>query len=528
MTWPWRVPVERFRSRIYLRVFVVFGGLLVAMTLVYGLLIVPMQQQSLLKVMYTQAATVSRSIILACSDAMRTDDFSFIVEHNLQVAKSNQNMQRVIIAPRVGAVMQITPNGWVIGEPVQPELPEAAFEVEFYGIVNDADGSQHYRYSTPIRFSGVSWGAIQIDFDMEDYRASVAEMYRQLLFSALVAMLVILPIGYVFARWLTRPIAQLSKAAARVAQGDLDVWVDVNRTDEIGQLSGSFNQMVDALKQNRERLQDYNLELEYEVAERTLELDEVNHTLDQRVRQEIAKRKEQENLLIHQSRLAAMGEMIGNIAHQWRQPLNALSLVIQNIQMQHRRGQLTDESMQRLEEKATQLVLRMSSTIDDFRNFFKPSKHSERFCLAKNVTSALDIMEGVFRNHNIALTIQCDEGIELYGVAGEFSQVVLNLVGNAKDAFLASGQREPRILVRAARVGDRVRVDIEDNGGGIDPSHLDKIFEPYFSTKEEGKGSGIGLYMSKMIVENNMRGRLLAANRPGGACFTIDLPAPED
>ena len=524
----WHVLAERFRNRIFLRVFVVFGGLLVAMTVVYGLLIVPLQQQSLLKVMYSQAATVSRSIIQACSDAMLTDDFGFIVEHNLQVVQGNKNMQRIIIAPRAGGVMQITAKGWVLGEHQPHELPDTGLEAEKYGLVNDEDGSQHYRYAAPIRFSGVSWGAIQIDFDPDEYRASVAEMYRQLFYSSLVALLVMLPIGYIFARWLTRPIAHLNEAAARVAQGDLDVRVVVNRRDEIGQLSGSFNQMVDALQQNREKLQDYNLELEHEVAERTLELDEINHTLDQRVRHEIAKRKEQESLLIHQSRLAAMGEMIGNIAHQWRQPLNALSLVIQNIQMQHRMGQLTVESMQRMEEKATQLVQRMSTTIDDFRNFFKPSKHSERFCLAKNVSSALDIMEGMFRNHNIVLTMQCDDGIELFGVAGEFSQVVLNLVGNAKDAVIASRQSAPRILVRASRVGDRVRVDIEDNGGGIDPAYLDKIFEPYFTTKEEGKGSGIGLYMSKMIVENNMRGRLLATNTSGGACFTIDLPAPED
>jgi hypothetical protein len=160
--------VERFRNRIFLRVFAVFGGLLVAMTVVYGLLIVPLQQESLLKVMYSQAATVSRSIVQACSDAMLTDDFGFIVEHNLQVAQSNKNIQRVVIAPRTGATMQITSKGWVIGEPAQHELPGDAIDVERYGIVNDADGSQHYRYSSPIRFSGVSWGAIQIDFDPDE------------------------------------------------------------------------------------------------------------------------------------------------------------------------------------------------------------------------------------------------------------------------------------------------------------------------------------------------------------------------
>ena len=108
---------------------------------------------------------------------------------------------------------------------------------------------------------------------------------------------------------------------------------------------------------------------------------------------------------------------------------------------------------------------------------------------------------------------------------GEFSQVVLNLLSNAKDAVLASKQGQPHILIRAQGLGDRIQISVEDNGGGIDPDILDKIFEPYFTTKEEGKGTGIGLYMSKMIVENNMNGRLRVANGAEGACFTIDLPA---
>jgi signal transduction histidine kinase len=122
--------------------------------------------------------------------------------------------------------------------------------------------------------------------------------------------------------------------------------------------------------------------------------------------------------------------------------------------------------------------------------------------------------------------MQCDEQIELFGIAGEFSQVVLNLLSNAKDAVLDSRQSRPRIVVRAARAGERVHLDIEDNGGGIEPALLNKIFEPYFTTKDEGKGTGIGLYMSKMIVENNMNGSLEVSNTGEGARFRINLPLP--
>lgn len=517
---PWRV-----FNRMFFRVFGVFGSLLLLMTVFYALLVIPLQQDSLLKVMYSQAATVTRSIILACSDALLTDDFGFVVEHNLQVLSNNKSVQSVVIIPKRGNLIRIAPGNWAMEDLDLKTLPETLFEQESYGIIHDASGLAHYRYTLPIRFSGMAWGAIQIDFDTSDYQANVDEMYRQLFSISILVVLIILAVGYFFARWLTRPISTISEAAARVAHGDMAAHVNIQRKDEIGQLSRSFNLMVDALQQSRAKLQNYNQELERSVAERTQALDELNRTLDQRVRDEIAKRKEQESLLIHQSRLAAMGEMIGAIAHQWRQPLNALSLVMQNVSMQQRMGTLSEESMARMQDKAGQLVQRMSSTIDEFRDMFKPGKHSEAFSLVQSLRSATGIMEGVFRNHNIELQLECDESIKLFGVPGEFSQVVLNLISNAKDALLQSRQTAPNILIRAYVVGTRVFLEVEDNGGGIPTDVLGKVFEPYFTTKDEGLGTGIGLYMSKMIVENNMNGRLLAANAEHGARFTINLPA---
>ncbi|MBK6744139.1 MAG: HAMP domain-containing protein [Hydrogenophilales bacterium] len=509
---------------MFLRVFGVFGSLLLSLTVLYGVLIIPLQRDSLLKVLYSQATTVSRSIIQASSDAMLTDDFGFIVEHNLQVLRNNQSIQSVLIVPRRGTAMRIAPSGWEMLETDTVRLKPADFDVESYGIIQTTGGTSRYRYTAPIRFSGVSWGAIRIDFDTSEYEANIAQMYRQLLTISGLSVLVILPIGYFFALWLTRPIATISAAASRVAQGDLDAQVEIDRNDEIGQLSRSFNQMVAALAENRLRLENVNLDLEIKVAERTQALDELNRTLDQRVRDEIAKRKEQEQLLIHQSRLAAMGEMIGAIAHQWRQPLNALSLVLQNIGMQFQVGRLTEESMTRLQEKGEAMVMRMSTTIDDFRNFFKPNKHAENFNLLVALHGATDILEGVFRNHNIVVNIDCDPSIEVYGYVGEFSQVVLNILGNAKDALLISGQVAPVIRVRVEASPGTIVIRFEDNGGGMDETTLHKIFEPYFTTKEEGKGTGIGLYMSKMIIENSMHGRLEAATIKGGAIFSVTLP----
>lgn len=516
-------------NRMFLRVFGIFGSLLLAMTILYGLLIIPLQRDSLLKVLYSQAATVSRSIIQASSDAMLTDDFGFIVEHNLQVLQNNKGIRSVLIVPKRGSAMRIAPEGWRMQEDDREGLKAADFDQESYGIVEPPgrfeDGAPYYRYVSPIRFSGVSWGAIRIDFDTSEYEANISQMYRQLLLISGLSLLVFLPIGYVFALWLTRPIATISEAASRVARGDLNAHVAIERDDEIGQLSQSFNQMVDALAENRHRLENVNQELETKVAARTRELDELNQSLDQRIRFEIAKRKEQEQLLIHQSRLAAMGEMIGAIAHQWRQPLNALSLVLQNISLQFQMGRLNEESMTRLKEKGEAMVMKMSTTIDDFRNFFKPNKHASDFNLHDVLRGASDILEGVLRNHSIQLSIDCAPDIQIFGYGGEFSQVVLNILSNAKDALIASRQPEPFIRVVVEKTGEAIRIRFEDNGGGMNDTTLHKIFEPYFTTKEEGKGTGIGLYMSKTIIENSMEGRLDAMNISGGACFVVTLPA---
>lgn len=513
----------RATSRIFLRVFGSFGSLLVGLTALYGVLVIPLQKDSLQKVMYSQAAMVSHAITQACGEAMLTDDFGFVVEHILQVVSNNKGIQTVLIAPKHTNTVRVTAQGWTAHEAQSSEVQLATIQSESAALANMQDGAISYRYTAPIQFSGVHWGVIQIDFTTNEYQANINQMYQQLFAISLVSVLIILFMGYFFAAWLTRPIAQISVAAARVAAGDLQAHVAINRHDEIGELSISFNKMINALQQSKERMQNYSWELEKQVALRTAELDELNKSLDRRVHEEVAERKKQEALLIQQSRLAAMGEMIGSIAHQWRQPLNALGLVLQNMRMQYKHGQLTDDSMVRMTDKAARLMERMSLTIDEFRNFFKPSKHQETFNLRRAMLSAADIMEAALRNHNIELTLECDDDIEIFGIAGELSQVLLNLLSNAKDALLGSGQKMPRILMRAARVHDGVRIDVEDNGGGIPPNVIDKIFEPYFTTKEEGKGTGIGLYMSKTIVESYLRGRLLATNTVEGARFTLEI-----
>ncbi len=229
-------------------------------------------------------------------------------------------------------------------------------------------------------------------------------------------------------------------------------------------------------------------------------------------------------LLVQQSRFASMGEMIGNIAHQWRQPLNTLGLLTQKMKLYHSRGLLDTEKLNESLDKSMELIKGMSSTIDDFRDFFNPSKTGEKFLVEEAVEKAYSIVGPSFENHQITYTLEVRRpGLSIVGLSNEFSQVIINLLNNAKDALLEKGIVSGGITVTIYEENGMVCVDVCDNAGGIPEAILTKIFDPYFTTKEEGKGTGIGLYMSKMIIEEHMNGRLNAENVNDGVCFTIKI-----
>jgi PAS domain S-box-containing protein len=234
--------------------------------------------------------------------------------------------------------------------------------------------------------------------------------------------------------------------------------------------------------------------------------------------------KEQQAILAQQTRLAAMGEMIGNIAHQWRQPINALGLIIQDLEGAYRFGELNQDYIDSISTKAMDQIQYMSNTIDDFRNFFNPDKDKKRFSLNESIENAKKIIRQGIHNSTIECTVSISRDIFIHGYKNEFSQVIFNLISNAKDALLENQPLRPWIRITVTSKEDKAVITVSDNAGGIDPDILPRIFYPYFTTKEEGKGSGIGLYMAKKIIEDHMGGTLQAKNTKDGVKFSIVLP----
>lgn len=261
----------------------------------------------------------------------------------------------------------------------------------------------------------------------------------------------------------------------------------------------------------------------FDIEERNRRLNELNATLENRVFDELRKNREKDHLLIQQSRSAAMGDMIHNIAHQWRQPLNALALVIANIRDAWEYGELDLQILKQEDTKAQQLIQRMSRTIDDFRNFFRPDKKEQIFIVNDCVHDSLSLIEASLQHHQIKVDIQIEEGLNLLGHSNEYAQVLLNILANAKDALLEKNPTPKSIKIRGRHYNGQVVVEISDNAGGIADEILPRIFDPYFSTKENG--SGIGLYMSRMIIEQSMKGNIAVNNNVAGAVFCVSCPA---
>jgi signal transduction histidine kinase len=261
------------------------------------------------------------------------------------------------------------------------------------------------------------------------------------------------------------------------------------------------------------------------------EVIEYRTLLESKVQSEIEKRLRHEQLLIQQSKLAAMGEMISAIAHQWRQPLNAIALYLQDLVSAERSGELTREYLKESVSMTMEQINHMSRTIDDFRHFFKPTSEDESFDIADAVEESLQLFSAQLKNNEIAVTLgtASEADTTITGNSNHLRQVILNLLSNAIDAIKERKERQPgkyrgQIFLQIEAMPDRFRITVEDNGSGIEPEAIEHVFEPYFTTKEQGKGSGIGLYMSRTILQNYFGATLNLIPREEGVRAEILLP----
>lgn len=325
------------------------------------------------------------------------------------------------------------------------------------------------------------------------------------------------------------------------------IAINLDSNDELGEMAKAINFEIDKAKEALvqdlkfiesatnmlQALKEGNLQSRLNALAKSNDLNslkivinEMVDDLENKIQQEIIRRTDQEKLLIQQSRLAAMGNMIGNIAHQWRQPLGEINAILMNLETRYKFKKMDRFFLRNCVKECNAITLYMSNTISDFQNFFKPSKTKELFEVVEACEKACSILASSLKYHEIELEWKTKDSLMVLGYPNEFSQAFLNILSNAKDVLVQRDIKDPKISINL-KTGDKfVVIKVEDNAGGIDPKNIDRIFEPYFTTKHAKQGTGIGLYMAKTIIENNMGGYLDVYNSQAGACFTIKLLNP--
>ena len=267
-------------------------------------------------------------------------------------------------------------------------------------------------------------------------------------------------------------------------------------------------------------------ELESEInerksAEEALKL--LNQELESRAEIRTQELRVKDEILLLQGRQAAMGEMIGNIAHQWRQPLNTLGLVVQQLLLFYDMGEFNRELLEGNVNLSKGLIKHMSTTIDDFRNFFQPDKEKVEFKVTDAIAGTLSLIEDSFKNQHISVEVVAKDDPVIFGYQNEYGQVLINILNNARDALTERGTEDPKVTISIVAEDYKAVVIVSDNAGGIPEEIMEKIFDPYFTTKGPQLGTGVGLFMSKTIIEKNMGGRLSARNTEDGAEFRIEV-----
>ena len=271
----------------------------------------------------------------------------------------------------------------------------------------------------------------------------------------------------------------------------------------------------------KKRLIEYNQKLQNEVSYQTKELKRLNEILENRVEEEVFKRVRQEEMLLRQNRMANMGQMIDAIAHQWRQPLMNINSIMMNIDLALEKN----ENKKQIQEKVLEVfntTSHMSKTIEDFRHLLGVKQVAKEFLLQELFNKILSFLKRKLKE--VEIELDCPDKILLKVCSSELSQVFIIIFSNMAEAFRERKISKPKIKIKARELKNFIKIEICDNAGGVDKSYIEKIFDPYFTTKEQTGGTGLGLYIAKIIITHNMGGMIDVKNQKGGACFNITIP----
>lgn len=365
-------------------------------------------------------------------------------------------------------------------------------EAQDSGVFRHSDLNEKYI----LAFSKLSNGwIIGITQPTEEVFSPTRGLIFVLILLTLLCIVITIVFGFYFSRRLSKPIVNASDQLKLLELGDYthDIPTEfLNRKDDIGE----FHNAILSIQSEMKKEADLN--------------------------------REKDIMLIYQSKQAKIGEMVGNISHQWKQPLNTINLILLNLYEEYQLNELTEEEFKATIDKLMNIVRNMSETIKDFTDFLKPNRAITEFDLRESIDLALNLMEASLKYHGIIVEVNVDTGLKLSGYQNEFSHVLFNILNNARDAILESNVGQKLIQIKGGMSDGNVLLEIINRGNHIPEETLEKIFEPYFTTKSDRDGTGIGLYISKIIIEQRMNGHIEMENVDSGVCCRICVKSKEE
>jgi two-component system, NtrC family, sensor kinase len=378
---------------------------------------------------------------------------------------------------------------------------------------------ERFDTNIPITLFSESLGKIYLGLSTKFYVQAKKEMITRSIIIAIIELILSAIFLITVSKWIIKNLVKLTHSADAIARGDYSQRINLGNSKETIELQESFNLMARNIEKNIIDLKHLNKK---------------EKELFEKLKSQVEKNQEQDILLKHQSRMVIIGEMLNNIAHQWRQPLNAITVHMSGLKLRKELNLIEDKEIEDTSDSVMKYANYLSNTIDDFRDYVKDySSKKEYFNIETSFNKALDIVSASLENNFITLNIEHSENELLVdGVINELTQVFINILNNSKDILNENNVEEKVIEVKFLKENSKITITIQDNAGGVKDDIIHKIFDPYFTTKYNNQGTGIGLYMSAKIIHEHFSGQIIVKNQDiefnnktyKGAKFFIILP----
>jgi signal transduction histidine kinase len=339
-----------------------------------------------------------------------------------------------------------------------------------------------------------------VDGNNFEIKSFIKSLINELTVITFIMVVLVIAIAIWMSNYILSKIDKLLVGTKRFANNELDYRIKETSNDEIGKLEKSFNKMASKIKNLIVEQNELNEHLEEKVKEKTKELTIINAELENRVKQEVSNNRQKDMHLVQQSKMANIGEMVSMIIHQWKQPLNAISMINSGIELRLKLKQNDDDALSKDNQSIKKQINLMSNTMSDFRDFFK-QKDKTIYKLDEVIHKTINLINDIYRSLGVSINYNTiNKDLKTVGYENELIQVLLNVLNNARDIIKEKNCEIKRIDIDVISMGDDIIIEIKDYAGGIDKAIIENIFEPYFTTKSDDKGTGLGLYMCKSIL----------------------------